>query len=36
MSKNLICSISGFTKVEKWKHIVKLHEEEPAYKGYDL
>lgn len=36
MSKNLVCSINGSTKVAKWEHVSKLYEEDPAYKGIRL
>uniref|UniRef100_A0A2A4JPP6 THAP-type domain-containing protein n=1 Tax=Heliothis virescens TaxID=7102 RepID=A0A2A4JPP6_HELVI len=36
LSKNLICSINGSIKIAKWEHIVKLYNEDPAYKGIKL
>lgn len=36
INKNLTCCIGGSTKTAKWEHIVKLYEEDPAYKGIRL
>ncbi|XP_061721631.1 uncharacterized protein LOC133528306 [Cydia pomonella] len=36
MTKNLTCSIDNENKTAKWEHIVKLYEENPAYKGIRL
>ncbi|XP_048477777.1 uncharacterized protein LOC119693658 [Plutella xylostella] len=36
MTKNLKCQIDEKIKIAKWEHIIKLHQENPAYKGIKL